>query len=198
MIMRIEKLTLTEYQANCYIVESQGEAMIIDPGEPNPQIVERVTGMKVKYIVNTHAHPDHIAGDEYLKEQLNALLLLPRQDTELFRVLLGDALQPDQLLQEGDRIEVGQLCFEVLHTPGHTPGSIVLLERQERVIFSGDLLFASSIGRTDFPGGSDIEMQKSLKRLVKLEGDWQIYAGHGPETRLSQERWTNPFLVGLG
>ncbi len=195
--MRIEKLTLTEYQSNCYIVESQGEAMIIDPGEPNPQIVERVTGMRVKYIVNTHAHPDHIAGDQYLKEHLKAPLLLPRQDIELFRVLLGDALQPNQLLQAGDRIEVGGLCFEVLHTPGHTPGSIVLLERQERVIFSGDLLFAGSIGRTDFPGGSDIEMQKSLQRLVKLEGDWQIYPGHGPETRLSQERWTNPFLVGL-
>lgn len=195
--MRIEKLTLTEYQSNCYLVESQGEALIIDPGEPNPKIVEGVTGMKVKYIVNTHAHPDHIAGDGYLKEELKAPLLVPRQDLELFRVLLGDALQPEQLLQEGDRIEVGQLCFEVLHTPGHTPGSIVLLERQQRVIFSGDLLFVGSIGRTDFPGGSDIEMQKSLKRLVKLEGDWQIYPGHGPETRLSQERWTNPFLVGL-
>lgn len=194
--MQVKKLTLTEYQSNCYIVESQGEAMIIDPGESSPALVETAAGMKVKYIVNTHAHPDHIGGDKYLKEQLKAPLLLPRDDLALFQALLGD--RPDRLLQEGDALEVGQLRFEVLHTPGHTPGSVILLERRERVIFTGDLLFAGSIGRTDFPGGSDIEMRKSLKRLAKLEGDWHVYPGHGPETKLSQERWTNPFLVGLG
>jgi len=195
--MRVEKLVLTEYQSNCYIVESSGEAIVIDPGEPNPELLESVSGLRVKAIINTHAHPDHIGGNAYLKENLKAPLLLHPKDLELFQTVLGDSLKPDRWLEEGDTLEVGKLKFEVLHTPGHTPGSITLLERGESVLFTGDLLFAGSIGRTDFPGGSDSEMHKSLERLVKLEGDWQIYPGHGPQTRLSQERWTNPFLVGL-
>lgn len=196
--MKVETLVLTDYQSNCYVVESQGEAVIIDPGEPSPQLLEMVAGKSVKYIVNTHAHPDHIGGDPYLIEHLKAPILLPKEDLEFFHMFLGSSIQPDRFLEEGDVIEVGQLRFEVLHTPGHSSGSITLLERKERTLFTGDLLFAGSIGRTDFPGGSDIEMRKSLERLAKLEGDWQIYPGHGPETRLSQERWTNPFLVGLG
>jgi len=195
--MKVETLVLTDYQSNCYIVESQGETMIIDPGAASPTLVDMLINKTVKYMVNTHAHPDHIGGDKHLKEQLQAPLLLPRDDLPLFQVFWGDILKPDRLLQEGDAIEVGQLRFEIWHTPGHTPGHSILLEREQRVLFTGDLLFAGSIGRTDFPGGSDIEMRKSLQRVVKLEGDWQIYPGHGPQTSLSQQRWTNPFLVGL-
>jgi len=196
--MQVKTLVLTDYQSNCYLVESHGEALIIDPGEPNPELLKLVTGMTVKYIVNTHAHPDHIGGDEHLKEHLQVPILLAQEDREFFHMFLGNSIQPDRFLHEGDVIELAKLKFEVLHTPGHSPGSITLLERKERVLFTGDLLFAGSTGRTDFPGGSDMEMRKSLQRLVKLEGDWHIYPGHGPETRLSQERWTNPFLVGLG
>lgn len=197
MTLNVETLVLTEFQSNCYIVESQGEALVIDPGEPHPTILERVQGFKVKYLVNTHAHPDHIGGDAYLKEQLGVPLVLHPDDRELLRAILGDAVEPDLWVREGDVLEVGDLRFEVWHTPGHTPGSITLLERRERVLFTGDLLFAGSIGRTDFPGGSDTQMRKSLARVAMLEGDWRIYSGHGPETTLSHERWTNPFLMGL-
>jgi hydroxyacylglutathione hydrolase len=196
--MRVEKLILTDYQSNCYLVESHREVLILDPGEPSTEIVSKVMGQKVKYIVNTHAHPDHIGGDESLKEHLHAPLLLHSEDLALFQALLGDALTPDRLLSEGDTLELGELQLEVWHTPGHTPGSITLLERRERALFTGDLLFAGSVGRTDFPGGSDIKMRKSLQRVAKLEGDWHIYPGHGPQTSLNQERWTNPFLVGFG
>ena len=196
--MCVETLALTEYQANCYIVESQEEVMVIDPGEPSPEILARVAGLRVRYTFNTHAHPDHIQGDAYLKERLGAPIVLHGADLALFRVILGETIEPDRLIEEGDTITLGALRFEVQHTPGHTPGSVILLERQERALFTGDLLFAGSIGRTDFPGGSDTEMRQSLARVGKLEGDWRIYPGHGPETTLDHERRTNPFLLSLG
>lgn len=195
--MRVETLVLTEYQSNCYIVESQGEAMVIDPGGPSPRILERLAGRRVLYIFNTHAHPDHVQGDAYLKERLGAPIVLHQDDVELFRAILGGTLEPDRLIEEGDVITVGALRFEALHTPGHTPGSVTLLERGTRALFTGDLLFAGSIGRTDFPGGSDTAMRQSLVKIGKLEGDWRIYPGHGPETTLDHERRTNPFLLAL-
>jgi len=196
--MKIERLVLSEYQSNCYIAESQGEAVIIDPGAPSPEILERVANTTVKYIINTHAHPDHILGNSFLKERLKVPVVLPKLDREIYRYVAGVEPEPDdQLMGENDLLVFGEAKLEVLNMPGHSPGHVMLLERKERLIFVGDLIFAGSIGRTDIPGGSDKEMRKSLSRLVNLEGDWWLYPGHGPETTLSQERWTNPFLLEL-
>lgn len=194
--MRVERLILSQYQSNCYIAESKGEAVIIDPGEPSPEVLEQVAGLNVLYIINTHAHPDHIHGNAFLKEQLKVPVVLPDLDREMYKYVAGAEPAPDDwLIGEGDSIIFGDAKLEVLRTPGHSPGHVVLLERKERVIFTGDLIFMGSIGRTDIPGGSDIEMRQSLERVVKLEGDWRLYPGHGPETTLSEERWTNPFLL---
>jgi hydroxyacylglutathione hydrolase len=194
--MKVERLILSAYQSNCYVVESDGEAVVIDPGEPSPKILEMVAGLAVKYILNTHAHPDHIRGNAFLKEHLKVPVVLPEMEREIYKYVAGaEPALEDWLIREGDLILFGNAKLEALHMPGHSPGLVILLERAERVIFTGDLIFAGSIGRTDFPGGSDIEMRKSLERLVKLEGDWRLYPGHGPETTLSQERWTNPFLL---
>jgi len=195
--MDVQTFTLTQYQSNCYVVTSNGQSIVIDPGAPDGQIEEAVAATEVVAVVNTHAHPDHIGGNPALKTKLDVPLLLHRADRAWWRTLLGDEVPPDRFIEQGETIDVGDVTFEVMHTPGHCPGQVILIERDERIIFSGDLIFAGSIGRTDFPGGSDEQMRESLARLDKLEGDWTIYPGHGPVTTLEQERHSNPFLVEL-
>ena len=195
--MDIQTFMLTDYQSNCYVVTSNGQSLIIDPGAPDQRILDAVADTAVIAIVNTHAHPDHIGGSPQLKKELGVPLLLHKADRAWWRTLLGDEVPPDRYLDEGETINLGSLSLEVMHMPGHCPGQVILLEHSQRFIFSGDLIFAGSIGRTDFPGGSDEQMRDSLQRLDKLEGNWTIYPGHGPATTLDQERTTNPFLVKL-
>lgn len=195
--MHIRTFTLTDYQSNCYVVTSAGQSLIIDPGVADPSVLEAVAGTDVVAVLNTHAHPDHIGGNPQLKRQLDVPLLLHEADRAWWRTLLGDDIQPDRFIEEGETIEVGDVSLEVMHTPGHCPGQVILLDRDERIVFSGDLIFAGSVGRTDFPGGSDTQMSESLQRLDTLNGDWTIYPGHGPATTLEQERQSNPFLLEL-
>ncbi len=195
--MDIQTFTLTQYQSNCYVVTSNGQSLVIDPGEWDAGIVEAVADTHLVAVLNTHAHPDHIGGNPELKAQLDVPLLLHKADRAWWRTLLGHDLAPDRFIEAGETIEVGELSFEVMHTPGHCPGQVILINRDERVIFSGDLIFAGAIGRTDFPGGSDEQMRDSLRRLDRLDGDWAIYPGHGPATTLEEERQSNPFLTEL-
>lgn len=195
MPLEIETIALGSFQANCYILKSQGECVIVDPGDEDKQLLELIGDCRVKYIINTHCHPDHIGGDKFIKKTFNAPLLLHKADQAFFEFFYGDSLSPDGFLAEGDLIRFGDVALSVLHTPGHTPGSMTL--QHERSLFTGDLLFAGSIGRTDLPGGSEEEMMKSLRRLQGLEGDYRIYPGHGPETTLEAERKYNPFLLNL-
>ncbi|HIC95888.1 TPA: MBL fold metallo-hydrolase [Candidatus Bipolaricaulota bacterium] len=124
-----------------------------------------------------------------------ARLLLHRGELEGLR-LFSPGLEPDRFLEEGDSLPFGRgregLSLKVLHTPGHSPGSLVFMV--DRGLFVGDLVFSGSIGRTDLPGGSPREMERSLRRIIELEGDFRIFPGHGPETTLSRERVSNPFL----
>lgn len=205
--MKIIIMPLGPLATNCYLVydEETLDAMIIDPAAEGPRIMREVEkrGLKVKYIVNTHGHGDHIGANRHVKEAVGAQLLIHAADAPMLTdarqnmsAYIGQSISkpaPDRLLQDGDILAVGNLEFKVLHTPGHTPGGISLAGHG--VCFSGDTLFQYSIGRTDFPGGSYQQIINSIKtKLLPLDDKTIVYPGHGPESTIGMERTGNPFL----
>jgi hydroxyacylglutathione hydrolase len=199
--MLIETFTVGGLSTNCYVVSSRKtkDAIVIDPGLDlileADQIFDYVeqAGLTVKLIVNTHGHSDHINGDAIFQEKYNVPICIHHLDAASLAVLENKNYPATVLLNEGSLIEVGAESLKVIHTPGHTPGSICLL--CERLVFTGDTLFAGGIGRTDFPGGSDSEMQLSLQKLQSLPDNWLIYPGHGPTSMIGEEKRVNPFLT---
>jgi glyoxylase-like metal-dependent hydrolase (beta-lactamase superfamily II) len=194
--------------ANCYLVwcDETREALVIDPGGEGGRILAEIAReqLQVKYIVNTHGHIDHIAADAEVRSATGAKLMIHEKDAPMLgspdlnlSAYVGStlkALQPDLLLHEGDVVACGkQVHLKVLHTPGHTPGGISLLG--EGLIFTGDTLFADSIGRSDFPGGSYQELIDAIKKkILVLDGACLVYPGHGPASTVGHEREHNPFL----
>jgi glyoxylase-like metal-dependent hydrolase (beta-lactamase superfamily II) len=208
--MILEMLTVGTLYTNCYIVGCPEtlEALIIDPGFNRNSEADRILKkvdqhhLKVKYIVNTHGHPDHTAGNGILKEATGASILIHEFDapkltdasknlSSLFGLRVTSP-PADQTLREGDVVQVGTVKLKVLHTPGHSKGSISLLG--ENVVFTGDTLFADSIGRYDFPDASFKEIMSSIKRLAMLPDHMKVYPGHGPASTIGQEKRSNPFL----
>ena len=208
--MIVKMLTLGALYTNCYIVGclETKEALIIDPGFLEKRDAEQVLQetsqhlFQVKYIVNTHGHPDHIEGNKTIKDATNALILIHEYDAPMltdsagrFSNLLGfQATSPpaDKTLCEGDNIKIGKITLRVLHTPGHSKGSISILS--DDVVFTGDTLFAGSIGRYDLPGASYKEIMSSIKRLATLPEHLKVYPGHGPTSTIGREKSSNPFL----
>lgn len=203
--MKVDFLTVSMFATNCYIVScpETNEAVIIDPGAEGKSI--RATtdkcGLKVKYIINTHAHVDHIGANGILKQEYSVPILLNKKDLELYqnpgfglKLILKKQPLPDQFLTEGDEISFGRLKLEVLETPGHTEGGICLYG--SGAVFCGDTLFAGSIGRTDLAGGSYDSLITSIKsKLLTLPPETRVYPGHGPETTVKDETSGNPFLA---
>lgn len=208
--MIVKKLVVGPLATNCYIVgsESSKEGMIIDPGAEANQILSSVkdTGLDIKFIVLTHSHIDHIGALKEVKEATGAEVAIHTDDAQalkgqepslgaMFGLSYPSPPPPDRLLGDGESIDIGNLRFSVLHTPGHTPGGICLLG--EGIVFSGDTLFNYGVGRADLPGGSYSQLMDSIStKLMTLPDTTIVYPGHGPDTTIGTERQGNPFLRG--
>jgi hydroxyacylglutathione hydrolase len=208
-----EILPVGPLQCNCSIFgdEASREGLVVDPGDDVARILEIVAahGLKVKAIVITHAHIDHIGGAQKLKQATGAPVYMNSADSELQKMMdvqaawLGvrppEAVAIDAPLGEGDRLTMGAAEFHVLHTPGHTPGSISLWIPAERKLVAGDTLFRDSIGRTDLPGGDGRQILRSIHdKLLRLPEDTVVFPGHGETTTLGREKRFNYFLQALG
>ncbi len=204
--MLLKSLVVGPLAVNCYIVgdEATREAMVIDPAAEAGVILRSIEelGLKIKSIVLTHGHPDHVAALKEVKEATGAEIAVHTGDAEyhrqqalalLFGLFCPDPPPPDRLLRDGDSLDIGGLHFQVMHTPGHTPGGICLLGHG--VLFSGDTLFNYGIGRYDLPGGDYALLMNSLRAtLMSLPDETIVYPGHGPKTTIGAERRDNPFL----
>jgi glyoxylase-like metal-dependent hydrolase (beta-lactamase superfamily II) len=185
---------------NCYVVNCRvtGNAVIIDPGFDSDAEAEQIfrfvdeEKLKIKFVVDTHWHSDHVGGNTVLKERYGVPVCIHELDTHELADSNEGTSPPNIVLRDGDCVEFADAKLRIMHTPGHTPGSVCLLG--EKLVFTGDTLFAGGIGRTDFLGGSTRDMEASLEKLLRLPDDLIVYPGHGPATTIGEERRSNPFL----
>lgn len=188
--MKIHIIPVGMLDTNCYIVEDEAskKALIIDPGDDAAKILKLIkeNDLKPLYIVATHGHYDHIGGVREIKEKLQIPFLM--HEADLWGLPMVDAPQPDRFLKDREHFEVGSLKFEVLHTPGHTPGGFCLYNEKEKTLFSGDTLFLGTHGRTDLPYSSPEDMKESLKKLLKLPPETKVYPGHDQATTIGAEQ----------
>ncbi len=205
--MIIKKLEVGPIMANCFILvcESTKEAVVIDPGDDADRILMELakSDLKVKYLINTHGHFDHVGANKRMKEVTGAKLGIHPDDEPMLGELSQSALMfgmsvensppADFLLNDGDDVTFGEITLKVIHTPGHSKGGICLYTKGH--LFAGDTLFAGSIGRTDLPGGDYDALISSIKtKLLDLDEETTVYTGHGPETNIANEKRMNPFL----
>lgn len=210
--MKVQTFAVGKVPTNCYVVscEENGEAVIVDPAFDRFSEAEEVFGvidearLKLKFIVNTHGHPDHTCGNGFVKDRFSVPILVHEKDAhylgetglgiaQLFG--FGGSPAADVLLQDGDLVRFGKATLRVAHTPGHSLGGISLIG--EREVFTGDTLFAGSIGRMDFPDSSEEDMKNSLVKLARLPDSFVVYPGHGPATMIGREKHSNRFLKQL-
>lgn len=210
--MKVHMFTVGLLSTNCYVAycEKTGEAIVVDPGFDTPREANQIQAfiqkenLQTRYIVNTHGHVDHTSGNGILKKLTNAPIIIHEKDASM----LGETGQKlaqafgiksyspkaDKQLRDGDIIRFGEEHLTVAHTPGHSPGGISLIGKD--VVFTGDTLFAGSVGRVDFPGGSAKALLKSLReRIMTLPEHFTVYPGHGPATTIGAEKQSNPFLL---
>ncbi|MCG7393079.1 MBL fold metallo-hydrolase [Microvirga sp. ACRRW] len=211
--VRAAIIPVTPFQQNCTLLwcEKTKKAAVIDPGGDIERIRDAIaqSGVSVEKIILTHGHIDHAAGAADLRDELGVKIEGPHQADDFMLQRLADQGQaygiparpvtPDRWLDEGDTVTVGELTLDVLHCPGHSPGSVVLVSKDERFAIVGDVIFQGSVGRVDLPGGDGKALISSIKdKLLPLGDDIAFICGHGPMSTFGQERQTNPFLQGEG
>ncbi len=189
MAIKVRSACLGSLGTNAYLIEAGHRTLLIDPAVDSAGLRALVGDRKVDLVVDTHGHYDHIGGNWAIP---SGVVCIHEADAELVSLFFPKHPAVQRMLRDGEDLVEG---VRVLHTPGHSPGSIVLV--LDGILVTGDLLFAGSVGRTDLPGGSDEEMEKSLRKLLALPGDYVVYPGHGEATTLERERRRNPFLRGL-
>lgn len=204
-------IPVTAFQENCSIIwcDETNEAAFIDPGG-EPELLRKAVeklGVNIKQILLTHGHLDHVGAAVALANHYNVKIIGPSQEDEFlfsglpqqcmqFGFPYTDSFLPDRWLTEGEQVKVGNITLDVLFCPGHTPGHIVFINTKEKIAFVGDVLFKSSIGRTDFPRGNHADLISSItNKLFPLGDDFIFVPGHGPMSSFGNERMTNPFLV---
>ena len=204
--MIINVLAVGQLEANCYIVtdEDSNESIVVDPGDEPDRILELCKDLKIMYIVLTHAHFDHVGAVTEIKEATGAKIVVHKDELEVYASVtehgkawgfnLAPLPKPDIIVNEGDEINLGMSKLTVIHTPGHTPGSICLYG-EEGIVLTGDTLFAGSIGRTDFPGGSMKQMRTSFIKLMGLPEETAVFSGHGGATSIGNEKTGNMFAA---
>ncbi len=208
-VMEIKKFVVGPLESNCFLIvdEDSRECFITDPGDEPDRIIDFVgeNNLKTKYLICTHAHFDHVGALPEIEKETGAKIVLHRADLPIYESagdhaeMWGfdiDPLPPPQMfVDDGDTLFIGKLRFEILHTPGHSPGSISIYG--EGIVITGDTLFAGSVGRTDLPGGDVMKLRASFRRLMSLSDSIRVLPGHGPETTIGRERRENFFASEL-